>query len=121
MPSTTDATNQLPLGSRTELGKRRRTERRTELGNRRRTELDKCHAAAEDNVEPLLARTYDTGFQRMQVTAAAGKVEGVPLPIVEVEREESDTESDIEALTKFMAAIEALDDAVSSSWRSRWR
>ena len=77
--------------------KRRRTERRTERGNRRRTEPNKCNAAAKD-------------------TAATAKV-----PTVEVEREESDTESNIEALTKFMAAVEALDEAASSSWRARWR
>ena len=116
MASTTDAVSELP-----KLGKRRRSERRTELGNRRRTEPDKCNAAAEDNVEPLLACTYDTRFKRTQVTAAANMVEGVPLPTVEVERKESDTESDIESLAKFMAAVEALDDAVSSSWRARWR
>ena len=91
--------------------KRRRTERRTERGNRRRTEPNKCNAAAD-----VLANTYDTRYKQTKVTVATGKV-----PTVEVEREESDTESNIEALTKFMAAVEALDEAASSSWRARWR
>ena len=40
---------------------------------------------------------------------------------VVMEHKESDTDSDLNALIKILAAVKDLDDAVSSSWRAQWR
>lgn len=83
MLPTTDAPDEMPSGSRT------------------------GHGNADGEIEDVLTFTYQEGLTMAQVTAAAGQVQGLPFQTIKVEREESD----IESLTKFMAAVKALDDS----------